>query len=97
LTNTSHTAYASVCISSNRWPGAHAYAVQKKFGNVYIGWGLKYNTNPYSPVLPPAVQSEYMGEDVAEATDPTRQEEEEFDAQQQETLAEDDEEEEEED
>eukprot|EP00730_Choanoeca_flexa_P018473 TRINITY_DN8984_c0_g1_i2.p1 TRINITY_DN8984_c0_g1~~TRINITY_DN8984_c0_g1_i2.p1 ORF type:complete len:495 (+),score=148.71 TRINITY_DN8984_c0_g1_i2:79-1563(+) len=82
LTNTSHTSYASVCLSSNRWPGAHAFAVGKLFANVYIGWGQKYTSEPYSPALPPAVQMEYAGEDISEAVDPTRQEEEEFEAQQ---------------
>lgn len=32
------------------------------------------------PALPPPVQGEYNGEDVQEASDPTRQEEEEFEA-----------------
>lgn len=50
----------------------------------------------HSPALPPAVQTEYVGEDVTEAADPTRQEEEEQEAQQQEALQGEDEEEEEE-
>ena len=35
-----------------------------------------------SPMLPPAVETEYAGQDVSEATDPTRQEEEEQEAKQ---------------
>ena len=53
LTNTSHTAYASVCLSSNRWPGAHAFAVSKQFANVYIGWAQKYSPEPYRCDLSP--------------------------------------------
>merc|ERR1712146_719261 len=58
LTNTAHTAYAAVCVSSNRWPGAHAFAVNTTFANVYIGWGTKYSSEPFSPALPPMVQQE---------------------------------------
>ncbi len=39
--------YSSVCISSNRWPGAHAFASGKKFDNIYVGWGHKYLSDPY--------------------------------------------------
>ena len=39
--------YASVCISSNRWPGAFAFALGKKFDNIYVGWGHKYTPDPY--------------------------------------------------
>jgi len=80
LTNTAHTAYAAVCISSNRWPGAHAFAVNTTFANVYIGWGTKYSSEPFSPALPPMVQQEYGLEDIFESNDPTRQEEEDFEA-----------------
>ncbi|EGD80968.1 hypothetical protein PTSG_01550 [Salpingoeca rosetta] len=81
LSSTAHPAYACVRVSSNRWPGAHAFAVDRKFANIYIGDGLKYQAEPFSPQLPPPAQVEYSGEDVAEAVDPTRQEEEEFEAQ----------------
>lgn len=40
-------AYACVCISSNRWPGAHAFAQGKQWGHVYIGWGIKFTSEPY--------------------------------------------------
>jgi radial spoke head protein 4/6 len=70
-------AYSSAVIASNRWPGAYAYAVGKQFGTVYVGWGLKYALEPYTPPLPEPVQSEYA--DVAavtEGVDPTVEEEE---------------------
>jgi len=82
LSSTAHPAYACVRISSNRWPGAHAFAVEKKFANIYVGDGLKYQTEPFSPELPPPAQVEYTGEDVVEAADPSRQEEEEYEAKQ---------------
>jgi len=55
------------------------------------------NSVACSPALPPAVQLEYAGEDVAEAMDPTRQEEEEFEAVQAEGDEDEGEEEEDED
>eukprot|EP00053_Salpingoeca_punica_P009852 m.88611 g.88611 ORF g.88611 m.88611 type:complete len:495 (-) comp15196_c0_seq1:192-1676(-) len=75
--------HACVRVSSNVWPGAHAFAVGNKFENVYIGTGIKQSKNPYSPALPPAPQVEYpLGPDVTEANDPTREEEEAFEAEQ---------------
>ncbi|MRB67633.1 hypothetical protein GH825_30165, partial [Bacillus thuringiensis] len=41
--------YAIAVVHSNLWPGAHAFAVEKKFENVYIGWGQKYAAANYSP------------------------------------------------
>ena len=68
--------YAWAIISSNRWPGAHAYAIGKEFENIYIGWGHKYSADPYSPPQPPAPEPEYPnGTDIAEAPEPTREEE----------------------
>jgi hypothetical protein len=40
-------AFSSVRVSSSLWPGAHAYALGKKFQNVYIGWGQKFSKLPY--------------------------------------------------
>lgn len=39
--------HACVRVSSNVWPGAHAFAVGNKFENVYIGTGIKQSKNPY--------------------------------------------------
>lgn len=44
---------------SLKWPGAVAIAAGRKYVNIYVGNGLPYNPNPYSPPLPPSVQSEW--------------------------------------
>ena len=31
----------------------------RKFENVYIGWGLRYSSAPFNPALPPPVQEEF--------------------------------------
>ncbi|KAI1903750.1 hypothetical protein AGOR_G00030430 [Albula goreensis] len=68
--------YAIAVLRSNLWPGAHAFAVGKKFENVYIGWGLKFAGDGYTPPVPPAPQREYpSGEEVTEAQDPSLEEE----------------------
>jgi radial spoke head protein 4A len=68
--------YAVAFVSSNLWPGAHAFGTKKQFENVYIGWGLKYHANPFNPPLPPAMQEEFpAGVDINEVTDPTVEQE----------------------
>lgn len=68
--------YAVAIVSSNLWPGAHAFAAGRKFENVYIGFGLKYNSTPFNPILPPTVQQEFPdGADITETTDPTVEQE----------------------
>lgn len=48
----------------------------RQFDNVYIGWGLKYQSNPFNPPLPPALQEEFpTGADINETTDPTVEQE----------------------
>lgn len=48
----------------------------RKFGNIYIGWGMKYLGTAYTPVMPPLPQSEYpSGPEITEALDPTVEEE----------------------
>lgn len=72
-------AFAGVVASSNRWPGAHslAYNKGKQFENLYIGWGHKYQDEPYSPPVPPVPMSEYpTDEAITETVDPTVEEEE---------------------
>jgi len=89
LSSTLLPGYASVSISSNRWPGAHAYAIGKKFENVYIGWGHKYSADPYSPPLPPPAENECtIGPETTEALDPSREEEAAFEAAQAQALEE---------
>ncbi|EDV20309.1 Radial spoke head protein 4-like protein A [Trichoplax sp. H2] len=69
-------AYACAVLRSNRWPGAYAFAIDRKFENIYIGFGHKYNSENYSPLPPPPVQDEFpSGADITEIDDPTIEEE----------------------
>jgi radial spoke head protein 4A len=64
--------YAVAVIRSVLWPGAHAFAMESTFENIYIGWGHKYLVDNFTPELPPAPQEEFpSGPDVTEADDPT--------------------------
>lgn len=48
----------------------------RQFDNAYIGWGLKYQANPFNPPLPPALQEEFpTGADINETTDPSVEQE----------------------
>eukprot|EP00794_Sanderia_malayensis_P020102 gene20102-22073_t len=79
--------YAVAVLHSNLWPGAHAYCVDRKFENIYVGWGQKYNAENYSPPVPPATQEEYpSGPEITEAEDPTVEAERALKAAQQEAL-----------
>ncbi|KAG5844531.1 hypothetical protein ANANG_G00163480 [Anguilla anguilla] len=68
--------FAIAVLRSNLWPGAYAYATGKKFENIYIGWGMKFSGDGYTPPVPPAPQREYpSGEEITEALDPSLEEE----------------------
>ncbi|XP_047443799.1 radial spoke head protein 6 homolog A [Mugil cephalus] len=68
--------HAVAVLRSNLWPGAYVYACGKKFENIYVGWGLKYAGEGYSPALPPLPQKEYpSGPEITEALDPSVKEE----------------------
>nr|XP_046247040.1 radial spoke head protein 6 homolog A [Scatophagus argus] len=68
--------HAVAVLRSNLWPGAYAYACGKKFENIYVGWGLKYAGEGYSPPVPPLPQAEYTsGPEITEALDPSLEEE----------------------
>ncbi|KAM9357986.1 radial spoke head protein 4 homolog A [Symphorus nematophorus] len=68
--------HAVAVLRSNLWPGAYTYACGKKFENIYIGWGLKYAGEGYSPPVPPPPQREYpSGPEITEALDPQLEEE----------------------
>lgn len=87
--------YAVAALHSNLWPGAHAYGIDTKFENVYIGWGVKYSAENYSPPVPPATQDEYpSGPEITEAEDPTVEAERALKAAQQEAIEQEQEEEE---
>ncbi|XP_066514702.1 radial spoke head protein 4 homolog A isoform X2 [Hoplias malabaricus] len=68
--------YAIAYVRSNLWPGAHAYTCGKRFENIYIGWGLKFLGEPYTPPMLPPPQQEYpSGQEITEALDPSAEEE----------------------
>ena len=51
-------------------------SIHRKFENVYIGHGHKYQADNFSPTNPPAVLEEYpSGPDVLEMDDPTVEDE----------------------
>ncbi|KAG8008925.1 Radial spoke head protein 4-like protein A [Nibea albiflora] len=76
MSSTLTSQHAVAVLRSNLWPGAHAYACGKKFENIYIGWGLKYAGEGYSPPVPPPPQKEYpSGSEITEALDPSLEEE----------------------
>ena len=47
------------CFRSNLWPGAFVFGLDRKFENLYVGWGHKYTVDNYSPTAPPPTQEEY--------------------------------------
>uniref|UniRef100_A0A670I200 Radial spoke head component 4A n=1 Tax=Podarcis muralis TaxID=64176 RepID=A0A670I200_PODMU len=80
--------YALAVLQANLWPGAYAFAIGRRFDNIYIGWGHKYSAENFSPQLPPLVQTEYLsGPEITETTDPTVEEEMALKAAQEEALA----------
>jgi radial spoke head protein 4A len=65
-----------VVASSNRWPGAHAAAYGPRFSNLYVGFGLKATSEPWTPTIPVPPVIEYAGPVVAaELDDPTLEQE----------------------
>uniref|UniRef100_A0A4W6BXJ4 Radial spoke head 6 homolog A n=1 Tax=Lates calcarifer TaxID=8187 RepID=A0A4W6BXJ4_LATCA len=76
MSSTLTSQHAAAVLRSNLWPGAYAYACGKKFENIYVGWGLKYAGEGYSPPVPPPPQKEYpSGPEITEALDPSLEEE----------------------
>ncbi len=78
--------YAVAAVHSNLWTGAHAFSAPNKklYENVYVGWGLKYAADNYTPSAPPTVLDEFpSGPEVTETEDPTPEEEAAFKAAQQ--------------
>lgn len=68
--------FAIAVMHSNLWPGSHAFAYEKKFENIYVGYGHKYKSENYSPPPPPPIQEEFpSGPEITEAEDPTPEEE----------------------
>ncbi|XP_071384107.1 radial spoke head protein 6 homolog A [Centroberyx affinis] len=76
MSSTLTSQYALAVLRSNLWPGAHAYACGKKFENIYVGWGLKFAGEGFTPSVPAMPQNEYpSGPEITEALDPTLEEE----------------------
>jgi radial spoke head protein 4A len=97
LSSSFSASYNVVGIHSNRWPGAHAYAIDRKFENVYVGWGLKYQPGCFQPQLPSPGEKEHpKDETISEIDDPTPEEEAALRAAQEGAEQEEEEEEEEE-
>ncbi|KAL8621482.1 hypothetical protein ACOMHN_058243 [Nucella lapillus] len=68
--------YAIAVLRSNLWPGACAFGFEKKFENVYVGYGHKYSQDNYTAPAPPPIQEEFpSGPEITEADDPTPEEE----------------------
>lgn len=68
--------YAVAVVRSNLWPGSFAFAFEKKFENVYVGFAHKYHQENYNPPPPPPIQEEFpSGPEITEADDPTPEEE----------------------
>uniref|UniRef100_A0A0C9QX34 RSPH4A protein n=1 Tax=Fopius arisanus TaxID=64838 RepID=A0A0C9QX34_9HYME len=64
------TAFAVV--RSNLWPGAVAFAKDKKFGNFYVGTGHKFSIESYAPPVMPDVQEQYqVGPEIMEMIEPS--------------------------
>jgi len=67
----------SICIvKSNLWPGAVAFSNGRKFENIYIGYGTKYQSDNFSPAQPQVFQPEFTSTpNLEEDHDPTVEEE----------------------
>jgi radial spoke head protein 4A len=76
LSSTRIAQYAVALVKSNVWPGSCTIGFDKKFENLYVGNGIKYEIENYSPQPPPPVMGEYAtGPEVTEADDPSAEEE----------------------
>lgn len=62
--------HAVALVKSRRWSGSVTFALEKGkvFGSIYIGNGIKNEPRPFTPLLPPVLQSE--GENLKEMVDP---------------------------
>ena len=68
--------YACAFVRSNLWPGAYGFARGTVWENVYVGYGHKYETTDYGPVLPPMPANEFNDvPEIVEAEDPTAEDE----------------------
>lgn len=70
-----HIQHAICIIKSNLWPGAVSFSNGRRFENIYIGNGNKYNTDNYSPPMCNSFEGEYREPEIIEVADPTVEEE----------------------
>ena len=54
------SAYACACVYSNAWPGSVTVARDQQLVSIYVGNGLKYLGDTYTPPPPPPIQTEYI-------------------------------------
>eukprot|EP00117_Sycon_ciliatum_P014925 scpid29995/ scgid14989/ Radial spoke head protein 4 homolog A; Radial spoke head-like protein 3 len=64
--------YSHAIVSSNIWPGAYTAGNTKDFDSIYVGYGHKYEVEPFSPAFPPHPEPEYrLDPQIEEKEDPT--------------------------
>jgi len=62
--------YGVVVVRSLQWPGSYCFYTQGRYFRIYVGSGLKYETESYFPVHPPMVMPD-PGEEWVEQPEPT--------------------------
>ncbi|GFQ65441.1 radial spoke head protein 4 homolog A [Trichonephila clavata] len=77
-------------LESNLWPGALNFYDGKTFEHIYVGFGYKYSTYHYGPVIPVLFQKEYKAD--SDLLEPEDEEIEEPEPEEDEELLEDQEE-----
>lgn len=70
-----HIQHTICMVKSNLWPGATSFSNGRRFDNIYIGWGCKYQNENYSPSQPMPFQSESLLPELTETNDPSVEEE----------------------
>ena len=71
------------------WPGAYAVGDGERFVNVYVGQGIKFSAEPFTPVAPQVLQKEFANDE--DAGDDAWEDKEEPDVVDDTTVAEEDE------
>ena len=57
-------------VRSLRWPGAYAVStLSGSWTNIYVGYGYPASDTPYTPPMPPPLQSEYDASELKEQED----------------------------
>jgi len=72
----SHIQHSICIVKSNLWPGAVCFSNGRRFENIYIGYGVKYQADNYSPAQPQSFCPEFnSAPELGEVPDPTVEEE----------------------